>query len=263
MRPGVPTTVSAAGDKWIVRPRPNSSASLGMFCFSSAGQGASMFRSWAGYLQPDIEVCAVQLPGRESRWGEPPFADVRQLARAMAPAVMLHASRPFVFYGHSLGALVCFELARHLRRDYGIAPRHLFVSSHRAPQLPNTHPQLSQLPDPEFLAEIDRRHGGIPAEVAGNAEIMTLMLPCLRADYRMFEMYEHAADGVLDCPISAFGGQEDSWVPRRELEAWADQTAGRFELRMMPGAHFFLQSSRDELLSTIAEDLKCVPARGA
>jgi medium-chain acyl-[acyl-carrier-protein] hydrolase len=166
-----------------------------------------------------------------------------------------HLDRPFAFFGHSLGALVAFELSREIRRQHDLLPVHLFVSGCGAPQSLYPHPPIGMLPDTAFLEEL-RQLNGTPAEVLEHEELMQLLLPTLRADFTARETYAYADEPPLDCPISAFGGMQDGRVERDRLEAWRDQTSGPFSLHTFPGGHFFLHSSQSLLLQTLSHALE-------
>jgi medium-chain acyl-[acyl-carrier-protein] hydrolase len=197
----------------------------------------------------------MQLPGRESRLREPPFTRMSDAVERAAEALERHLDLPFALFGHSMGAILCFELARQLRSRYGVGPIHLFVSARRAPQFPDPRPPLHRLPDARFIAEIDRRYNGLPREVLANAELMELLLPVLRADVQMIETYAFEPDLPLDCPITAFGGLEDSDLRIEDLEGWRAHTNSRFETKVFPGDHFFVQSVPKEVLGTISQSL--------
>ncbi len=249
------TTVADPRPKWLVVPKPNPAASVRLLCFASAGHGPSMFRNWSHLTGPDLELMIAQLPGRESRWNEPPFVSLTDLVPALATAVTPWLDRPFAMFGHSLGALVAFELARRVRADRGVGPIRLFASAHRAPQLPNRHPRISHLTDREFIAQVNGRHGGIPDAVASNQELMDLMLPSLRADYRVFEDYQYTEQEPLSCPITAFGGTGDVYVTADDLQPWGRQTAGEFRLCMLDGGHFFVNDLRDTVVSIVVDEI--------
>ena len=239
---------------WIIHPKPNPKKYLRLFCFPYAGAGSSIFRTWSAQLPADIEVCSVQLPGRESRLKEPLFTDLVPLIHALTPALLPHLDLPFVFFGHSLGALISFEVARQLRRLKHSVPLHLFISGRKAPQLPALERPIHQLPDAEFVEEL-HRYNGTPSDVLQNVELMNLFLPILRADIAINEMYVYHPETPLDCSISVYGGLQDGKVNRDSLAAWRDHTSGSFTLRMFPGDHFFLRSQQEALLQAISKDL--------
>jgi medium-chain acyl-[acyl-carrier-protein] hydrolase len=175
---------------------------------------------------------------------------VQTLAHILRP----YLSLPWAFFGHSMGALISFELARQLRRQYGLEPVALFVSGYRAPQLAPAEPPIHHLPDAQFVAAIGRLQG-TPEAVLRHAELMRLLLPVLRADFTLCETYRYVAEEPLRCPISAFGGLQDDKVHYRELSAWRDQTQAAFRLRMFPGDHFFLRSAQGLLLHVVSQEL--------
>ncbi|HEY7171226.1 MAG TPA: thioesterase domain-containing protein [Vicinamibacterales bacterium] len=246
-----------------MRPRPNQAAALRLFCFPYAGMGASVFRSWTTEFPSNVELCFVQPPGRESRWSEQACVSIQDLAPAAAEALTPYLTLPFAFFGHSLGALTSFEVARVLRRRNLPQPRHLFVSAHRAPHLPNPHPPLRHLGDQQFVAEIAAQYNGIPQAVLENPDLIELMLPCLRADFTAFETYRHEAEPPLSCPITAFGGRSDPRVGEAEVAAWREHTSGAFECAQFAGDHFFLQSSRDALLTVVRREIAAMSAPAA
>lgn len=241
-----------------MRPRPNESATARLFCFPYAGLGASVFRPWTPAFPASVELILMQPPGREARWGEKAFLEVPALADAATAAIAPHLGAPFAFFGHSLGALVSFEVARRLRRQRQPQPSHLFVSAHRAPQLPNPHPELRHLKDREFIDQICTQYGGIPQAVLDAPELVELMLPCLRADFSVFETYRYTDEAPLACPVTAFGGKSDRRVTESEVSAWRVQTTGEFRFEMFEGGHFFFQDRRDEVLNSIKRDLDSV-----
>jgi len=260
--PGTPP----AGE-WIVFQRPNPVARVRLFCFPYAGGSASMFRSWAEEAPPEVEVCAIQPPGRENRWREPRLTVLPEFLLSLAQSILPHLKLPFAFFGHSLGALIAFELARLLRRQGDPQPLCLFVSGRRAPHLPDPRPSTHQLPDGEFIDSI-RRLGGTPEELLQNSEVTQLFLPTLRADFALNETYTYRVDEPLECPIFAFGGAEDPEAGRDEVAAWDAHTSASFSTRMFPGDHFFVNSSRVLLsrlvfrhLLTCAEGPTSTPVR--
>jgi medium-chain acyl-[acyl-carrier-protein] hydrolase len=246
---------SAGGTSWILRPRPRPAAQVRLFCFPYAGVGASAYRAWQAALPPEIEACGVQPPGRENRFREPLVPAISGLAAAAADGLQPHLDKPFAFFGHSLGALVSFEVARLLRRRGVRSPLHLFVSACRAPQLPDPHPPLHGLPAVDFVREVRDRYDAIPAAVADNEEMLQLVMPVVRADFEAFETYLYSADTPLDCPISCFGGTQDRFANPEELKGWQRQTNREFRLRLHPGGHFFLQSAESEVLEELAAEL--------
>ena len=241
-------------NRWLTRPGPDPHARLRLFCFPYSGAGASIYYRWIGQLPAGIDVCPVELPGRGSRLAEPPFSRIAELSEAAAEALLPYLDRPFAFFGHSMGALACFELARLLRRRHGLQPVRLIASGHPAPQMPDREPPIHALPEPQFVEKL-REFGGTPEEVLANAELRELILPILRADFAVCETYAYEPEAPLDCPISAYGGLQDREVLTEELDAWRTQTARTFTARMFPGDHFFIHSAQPLVLRSVARDL--------
>jgi medium-chain acyl-[acyl-carrier-protein] hydrolase len=241
---------------WFTSQRPNARARLRLFCFPYAGGGAAIYRLWPQSLPSEVEVCVAQLPGRGTRLREQPFTSLDALVEAAAEAIAPSLDKPFALFGHSMGAMISFELARRLREQGRPQPAHLFVSGRRAPQLPNDDPVSYNLPDADLGRELLRLNG-TPKEVLEHPELMELMLPLLRADFSVVETYVYRPGVPLDCPLTAFGGLRDSEVGREQLEAWSEQTTSEFALRMLPGDHFFLNDAQAQtlLLSALSRDL--------
>lgn len=242
---------------WIVRPRPHPGAALRLLCFPYAGGGASVFRTWPEALPADVEVLAIEPPGRETRFQQRPFDRLEPLIASLADAIAPALRAPYAIYGHSLGALVGFGLARELRRR-SCEPAHLFVSGRRAPQLPEAAP-IHGLPEDELLERL-RRLGGIPEGVLRERELMALFLPILRADLAVTETAVIAADDPLTCPITALGGLADDRASVDELEAWRAQTRGAFDREMFSGGHFFLQTERAAVIAALSRRLARITA---
>ncbi|MBC6477559.1 MAG: thioesterase [Hormoscilla sp. GM7CHS1pb] len=249
---------------WIKYLKPNPKAQLRLFCFPYAGGSAGVFRSWPDSLPPTVEVCAVELPGRGTRIKDAPFTRMEPLVEAIALALLPELDKPFAFFGHSMGALVSFELARLLRRSQAGARErgdrqlsHLSISGRSAPQIPDPEPPIHALPEAEFVEKL-RCYNGTPSEVLANPELMQLFLPILRADFELIETYVYKNEPAFDFPITAFGGLSDFKASREDLSAWDRHTTAAFDLRMLPGDHFFLHSNEALLLQSITRQLQQV-----
>ena len=236
---------------WLVNWKPNRRAGVRLFCFPYAGGGDSIFHSWQRLLSDTIEVCPVQLPGRGSRITEPPSTEINKLIPLVGEALAPHLDKPFALFGHSMGALIAFELARHLRKEYNAQPVHLFVSGRPSPQTMSEPIDLHQL-DTE-LPEMLWRQNGTPLE---NSELMELVLPILRADLALCKSYIYTPQPPFSFSITAFGGLDDHGVPRDCIEGWREHTTGSFALRLFPGDHFFLDTCRLPLLEAISRELE-------
>jgi surfactin synthase thioesterase subunit len=185
---------------------------------------------------------------------EPPFFSLSSLVQAAAAAIIPRLDMPFALFGHSMGSLIAFELARLIRRECGLSPVHMFVSGRGAPHTAGSEPVRHTLPDHEFMESL-RELNGMPEEVLAHGELMGVLLPILRADFSVCETYEYSPDVPLDCPITAFGGLQDRAVTREDLQSWREQTRGAFRLRMIPGDHFFVNSARPLVIGSVAQDL--------
>ena len=213
------------------------------------------FFQWQSEALPEMDVCPIELPGRGKRFSEDPFTSLSPLIEALAQGIEPYLTSPFAFFGHSMGGLISFELARYLRKQQMPLPAHLFISAFRAPQLPDKDPPIHQLPDAEFIHEL-KRFNGTPPDVLENMELMQVLLNTLRADFALCEIYTYAEEAPLSCPLSVFGGVQDKEVTRTELEQWQKQTTRDFSLRMFPGNHFFLVPMQKLLLQAISQDLR-------
>ncbi|HEX2282231.1 MAG TPA: alpha/beta fold hydrolase [Thermomicrobiales bacterium] len=238
-----------------MRPAPRSSARLRLFCLPYAGGGTVSYRSWAQNLSPDIELCLVQLPGREARMRETPYTDLGALVSDLTEELDPLLDLPYALFGHSMGAVIAFALTGHLRTVGLPMPRQLFVSGRRAPQIPDRDAPLHTLPDAAFVAALVHRYNAIPQVLLQDADLLRLFLPTLRADFTMIETYPYVDAPPLDCAITAFGGWEDGRATQADLSAWRDQTRGDFTLRMFPGGHFFIQTCQEALVAAIGESL--------
>jgi len=242
-------------DPWTVLFRPNPAAGFRLFCFPYAGSGASIFQSWPSYLPSSVEVVGIQLPGRTSRWMEPPVARLDTLIAGAVQGIAPLLDRPFAFYGHSMGAMLAFEVACELRTRGLRQPLALFLAAFRAPDQPPRNPPIRGLPEPKFRAAL-RNLNGTPPEVLAHAELMDLVSPVLRADFTICETYQYVPRPPLTCAVRVFGGLSDRDVAREQLQAWAGYTDGRFALNMLPGDHFFIHTATVPLLNLIAADLQ-------
>lgn len=234
--------------------RPGPRARLRLFCFPYAGGGAPVFRGWGGLFPPEIHVVPVHLPGRGNRFTEAPLTRADALVEQLAEELKPYMDMPFAFFGHSMGAMLAFELTRRLHALSRPLPEILLVSGRRAPQRPSDKRPLHALPEKEFQDEL-RSLNGTPEEILQHPELMELFAPILRADFEVCETYAFGGCDPLDVPISAFGGLEDPDVSRDDLQAWKEHTRGTFRLRMFPGGHFFLNGARQPLVHAASEDL--------
>lgn len=225
-----------------------------LFCFSYAGGSAFNFTRWQASLDPSTQVCAVQLPGRGARLAEPPIASLPALLRALAPVIAEHDDLPAAFFGHSVGALVAFELTRYMQLHGLTLPTRLFLSGCHAPQYRNAPRQLHTLPDDAFTAVLGT-YKGTPPEVLQNRELMQLLLPSIRADFALAENYRYRSGPLLPMPISVFAGKQDDNKAPGQVEGWARETAKACSITWFEGGHFFVNSDRTAVLDRLRSEL--------
>jgi surfactin synthase thioesterase subunit len=237
------------------RYRSQPGARVRLLCVPYAGGAPPVFRSWAELLPVGVDLWAVQAPGRARRISEPPFEHIELIVDEVLTAVAPDLDVPMVVFGHSMGALVAFELARALRRRELPEPARLFLSGHQAPHLPPVEPPTHGLPDEAFLERL-RKLDGTPEEALQHPELMAVFLPLLRADFAAVEAYEYRDEPPLSCGITAFGGRGDRLVREEQLEAWRMHTIGPFAVHLLSGGHFFLHHSAPSLLAVVVRDLE-------
>jgi medium-chain acyl-[acyl-carrier-protein] hydrolase len=239
---------------WCVVPKPKPKAVIKLVCFPYAGASASIFALWPRRLPEAIEVCGIQLPGRQNRFLEPPFTRTPLLVRELGAALLPSLDRPFAFFGHSVGAILIFEVTRWLRRHRNPMPQALFVSGRRAPQIPGSDPPFHLMNSVDFLAAI-RKLNATPEEILADPDLLQLILPALRADMELCETYEYVDDASLSCPIVGFAGLDDDDETLQRMYGWRLQTTGDFSLHALPGDHFFIHSSERQLLALLRMEL--------
>jgi len=229
---------------------------LRLFCFPYGGAGASGYRAWARSLPQDVEVVPVNFPGRESRFREALHTRMEPLLAELV-ATLDFTSAPFAFFGHSLGALVAFALARELRRLGKRAPSLLVVSGYPAPQLHRDRPHVAHLPHGEFVATL-RQHFDVTEELLDNPVLAEMALPVLRADLAIVETYVYNDEPPLDLPLAAFGGIGDPEASEEQIRGWQAQSTRPAHVRMFPGGHFFVNSEKEAVVGELAVVLRSV-----
>jgi len=250
--------MSSHQNAWFVRHKTGSTARARLFCFPYAGGSSITYARWHAGLPPDIEVCAVELPGRGHRMRAVPplFATAMQpLVGDLASALDRLFDVPCFFFGHSLGAVLAFACARALRRRSARLPEHLFVSARVAPHRPDPDATASAMSDDE-LVEMLRRGGGTPAEILAEPELMALFLPIIRADYCLLSSYLHTPEPPLDCPITAFAGTHDDRADPDDVADWRIHTSGAFAVERIEGNHFFVNTNRNLVIQRVARTIE-------
>lgn len=239
--------------QWLLPLGTSAAVRIRLFCFPPAGGGTVAFRAWAPLAAPGVEISAVLLPGREARSAEALIHDIEELAYQVAGAIVPFATEPFALFGHSLGALLAYEVARKLDSD-GCPPKHLFVSGHQAPAVPSRRAPIAHLPDAAFIQGLIDL-GGTPPEILQAPDLLALLTPMLRADFALAEHYVAPSGPRLPFPVTALGGTEDPWVDAAGLDGWRDVTAATFARVMLPGGHFYLTQARSMLVEHVNASL--------
>jgi len=262
----IPRPASVIKNPWLVRPvaasctpwlayhQPLPGARLRLFCFPHAGGGASLFRQWAELLQPyQVELCPVQLPGRETRDNEKPYTNLNRLLAALQKALAPYTDLPFAFLGHSMGGLLAFHLAQTFQQSARPLQR-LIISSATPPRFSSQPRPIEQLGDGAFLQEV-ARYNGLPIDLLQDRARLAQLLPALRADFILCERAAILTPTVLHCPLSIFSGVHDQSVHDSGLVQWRQHTLGLVKMHKFPGDHFFLYRPSDLVVKAIVQDL--------
>lgn len=239
---------SIDNDLWCRRYHPARSAAARLVCLPHAGGSATFFHPVSATLSPRVDVVAIQYPGRQDRRNEPAIDDLAELADRIHGILRRQDDLPVTLFGHSMGALVGFEVTRRLEAD-GCGPVRLYASGRRAPSTRRAE-AVHLRDDAGILAEI-RRMDGTASSVLGDEEMMRAALPALRADYRATETYTCPPDVTVGCAITALVGDSDPKTTVDEARAWSRHTSGPFDLRVLTGGHFYLTSQADKVIGLL------------
>jgi medium-chain acyl-[acyl-carrier-protein] hydrolase len=259
------TESSAADSRWLVPLSGSAEADVRLVCIPHAGGGAVTFHPWSQPLRPHVDVFAAQLPGRESRLREPPVRTLGGIVEPLSAAVSTLADRPLVVFGHSLGAVIAFEVVQRLSQDSPTRVAALIVSGRPAPHLPSRAPRLAHLPTREIVFRVAELYGNIPTPLLEEHEFVTMLGKVLQPDLEILERYRRSECAPLSCPIAAYGGADDSLVSRSELEAWREHTREAFRCVQLPGDHFYFKTlaGQRSLLADIRDCCESLSRRGA
>jgi acyl transferase domain-containing protein/surfactin synthase thioesterase subunit len=250
--PGEPAKPAAKAGSWIVIPRPSPGARMRLFCFPYAGGAAHIFSAWPAGLPPEIEVCAIQPPGRHERLHEPLLGSVGEMIDALVPAMLPYLDRPFATFGHCLGAIVMFEALRELEK-LGKKPIHAFAAAAPVPRkyaVPNVTRR-----SPEEFADLLGFIGFTRTGVLGDADAERYLLPAVKADFEVAARYRHVPSAPLDVSLTIFSGREDTFAPPYVVDEWVDETTAWSSKVVFPGEHYFIVPERPAVLSVIRAEL--------
>jgi surfactin synthase thioesterase subunit len=222
-----------------------------LYCFCYGGGNANRYIPWQAQLNPEIEVCAIQLPGRGARMHEAPYQSMELLVEDIAAVILRDSQLPFAFFGHSLGGLLAFELARYFARNLLTLPRHLFASGCDSPQLRSPPKNMHLLPHDELINKL-RDYNGTPPEILEHRELMELILPTIRADFALAEEYQYRPGLQLNVPITVMVGKQDPEVLPKYVDGWAKETTRTCDVRWFDGDHFFIVPQEQAVLECIS-----------
>jgi medium-chain acyl-[acyl-carrier-protein] hydrolase len=246
--------------RWLVVHHPIRSPRLRLFCIPYAGAGAGIYRNWTPHLPPGVELLAIQLPARGARFGEPVVTALDELVRQIHAAIAPELSCPCVFFGHSIGALIAFELARSLQRTRSEQLQHLIISGRRAPHLPRLGPSIHDLPRPEFIALL-QAYGGTPPQIMQDADLLTAVIPALRMDFGLSDRYRFRHEAKLRCNLTLLGGTSDSLVSTADLYPWSWHVDGTTSTHLLDAGHFFIHTRANDVIDVVVTVLERVLIR--
>lgn len=241
--------------KWCVTPKPNPSAKIRLFCFPYAGGGPATFSGWERSLPKNIELVAIQPPGRGSHLLDSCIDDMTQMVTQLIRMISPLLDKPYVFFGHSLGSKIAFELLRHLKAHNYPLPKHFIASGSKGPKEQSEKRAIYALSDNQFIAELERLNG-TPKEILQNRELMEILLPMLKADFKIAHTYQCNRDEKFNCDVTVFGGTQDKDVSNEDLAAWCELFSQNSEIHRFEGGHFFVDSLQEEVLDKVTHILK-------
>ncbi|MFJ5546217.1 thioesterase II family protein [Streptomyces sp. NPDC093225] len=247
-------------DGWIRRYHAADESPIRLVCLPHAGGSASFYFPVSRALAPAVDVLSVQYPGRQDRRHEPGFTDIHAYADALTSALLPWLDRPTALFGHSMGAVLAFEVTRRLERDHGIAPVRVFASGRRSPS--SFRPESVHLRDDDGIVAEMRELSGTDAAILGDEEILRMVLPAIRSDYTAIENYRAAPDDTVNADITVLTGESDPRTSREEAQAWEAHTTGGFDIHRFPGGHFFLAQQQAHVLKIISERLVATAHQG-
>lgn len=248
---------------WFYVPQPNYEAKMRLFCFPYAGGTAEIYYDWQYEMPEEIEMVAIHYPGHIQRSKEKLFTRLSRLVESIGEEIEQYTDKPYAFFGHSMGALIAYELSRHFASEGRKMPEYLFLSARRSPCLPVIHPCIHKLTTEECIS-VMRGFNMIPEEVIDNKTMIEKILPVIKADFEMIETWQFdAKTSLLDIPISAFGGTNDSLATKKDIEAWEKMTSAKFNAYFFPEKHFFILNDevRTHLIKILVKMLEPILKR--
>jgi medium-chain acyl-[acyl-carrier-protein] hydrolase len=249
------STMVYQGNKWLVSYREDNETKLNLFCFPYAGGNAAAFKSWVNYLPKTVNLVAIELPGHGIRLSEKPIENFKVIIDNITKAALPLLSKPYVVFGHSMGAIFAFEFTRHLRQQGISIPMHMFLSAQEGARFKHSDPKYL-LPDDEFI-EYLRKKSGTLEKVLASRELMDCLLPMLRLDHKFSETYyvNYQENAPLNCPITVFAGVDDD-ITEEALKIWSSETLSQFDIEYFSGDHFFIRQREELVISAILKRIE-------
>lgn len=242
--------ISHFSNPWIVPLKAEITPSVRLLCFHHSGGNTSTFKPWSAYLPSYVELLAVQLPGRGERFNERFVTDVEDIKKQILIAMEHYLDKPYILFGHSLGAMIAHEVAVTLQKEKKTLPHHLFVSGRRAPHIPRREEDYHTLSDTLLIEKI-QEFNGTPLQIFDTPELISLFLPMLRADFKISETYRLKEFLPLRCNLTALGGTQDPTVTVEDIKEWKNYTLQDFQYHLFPGNHFFIHAEQQLVINLI------------
>ena len=244
--------MTLSANRWLVR-KPGARRRLRLYCFCYAGGSAANYANWQADLDPSIEIYAIELPARGTRFGEEPETSLSSLTVTVANVIASAGHSSFAFFGHSLGALLAFEVARFLQQMGAVQPQHIFVSGGSAPQHRRDTGKMHLLSDDDFIDEL-KNYNGTPPAVLEHRELMDLLLPMIRADFALVANYTYRPAPLLAMPMTVLMGRDDDNGEGEHVTGWKKETSADCKIIWFEGDHFYIHPQRDAVLDCIRSE---------
>lgn len=236
--------------QWLGKD-PHDTDRFRLFCFPYAGGGGGIYKKWLPHLGNDVSVYPVILPGRERRFSEPPYVSLELLIDDFMEVIKPYLDKPFAFFGHSMGALIAFEVTKRIEQNTNYKPKHLFISAKAAPHIEKSTQNKHLLSNTSLIEEL-RRMNGTDTAILENKELMDAMLPIIRADFQLLETYHYNPGYLINTPMTIFGGMNDEEVSHKKLVEWATLSRNKhFQLNLFRGDHFFIHENVSKIIKNI------------
>ena len=232
----------------------NQNASINLFCFHYGGGSNTSFYPWISKIPNFVELIAVELPGRGRNMSQPLLTNVHDIVKLMTEEIKHYLDKPCIFFGYSVGSLICFELAKAMRKQNLQLPLHLILAGSMAPQTLHKRRRICHLDDVAFSEEL-KIYNGIPKEVLNEPSLMEMFLPIIRSDISIIENYNYSQNKPLDCNITTITGKNDPTVTIEDAQAWADHAMLSHNHYTLEGDHFFVKTKLQEVINIVLQTI--------